>query len=148
MYNHILIATDGSELADKGVEQGMALGRQLDARVSVLSVAEPLSPAAIHSAISAGVEDPVSGYDQQIDANMKKRFAAIEQTAGRYGINVELLHEIDDSPAEAIVRTAKLKGCDLIVMTSHGRRGIKRALLGSQTAEVLVTTAVPVLVIR
>jgi nucleotide-binding universal stress UspA family protein len=58
------------------------------------------------------------------------------------------MHEIDESPAEAMVRVAEIKACDLIVMTSHGRRGIRRALLGSQTAEVLVNTNIPVLVIR
>lgn len=61
---------------------------------------------------------------------------------------IGVLHEIDESPAEAIVRVAETNGCDLIVMASHGRRGIRRALLGSQTAEVLVHTNIPVLVIR
>jgi len=59
-----------------------------------------------------------------------------------------MVHEIDENPAEAIVRFAEMKACDLIVMASHGRRGIRKALLGSQTAEVLVHTSIPVLVIR
>ena len=63
-------------------------------------------------------------------------------------VGIELFHEVDSSPAEAIVRAAKLRGCDLIVMSSHGRRGIRKLLLGSQTAEVLVHTTTPVLVIR
>jgi nucleotide-binding universal stress UspA family protein len=58
------------------------------------------------------------------------------------------VHEIDDFAAEAIVRNARLRGCDLIVMSSHGRRGAARLLLGSQTAEVLAHTTIPVLVVR
>jgi nucleotide-binding universal stress UspA family protein len=148
MYKNILIATDGSELASKGVRQGLALAEKLDAKVTFLSVVEPLTPEAIQAAISGGIEDPVGGYDQQIDASMKKRYAAIEQEAAQYGITVDMLHEIDNSPAEAIVRVGEMNACDLIVMTSHGRRGIRKALLGSQTSEVLVNTNIPVLVIR
>jgi nucleotide-binding universal stress UspA family protein len=148
MYKNILIATDGSELASKGVRQGLALAEKLGAKVTFLSVVEPLTQEAIQAAISGGVEDPVGGYDQQIDASMKKRYAAIEQEAAQYGITVDMLHEIDQSPAEAIVRVAEMNACDLIVMTSHGRRGIRKALLGSQTSEVLVNTNIPVLVIR
>jgi nucleotide-binding universal stress UspA family protein len=148
MYKKILIATDGSELAGKGVKQGLALAEKLGAKVVFLSVVEPLAQAAIRAAIAGGIEDPIGGYDQQIDESMKKQYAALEKEAAQYGIAVEMLHEIDESPAEAIVRSAEMSACDLIVMTSHGRRGIRKALLGSQTAEVLVNTNIPVLVIR
>lgn len=148
MYKKILIATDGSELAGKGVRHGLALAEQLGAKVTVLSVVEPLMPEAIQAAISGGIKDPVVRYDQQIDDSMKRRYAAIEQEAAQYGITVDMLHEIDESPAGAIVRVAEANVCDLIVMASHGRRGIRKALLGSQTAEVLVNTNIPVLVIR
>jgi nucleotide-binding universal stress UspA family protein len=148
MYRNMLIATDGSELASKGVAHGLALAEKLGAKVTVLSVVEPLVPEAIQAAIASGLEDPVIRYDQQIDASMVKRYAAIEQEAARYGIKVRTLHEIDEFPAEAIVRFAEANACDLIVMASHGRRGIRKILLGSQTAEVLVKTTIPVLVIR
>lgn len=148
MYKHILIATDGTELAAKGVEHGLALAGPLDARVTVLTVTEPLQPEAAKAAILGGVDDPVARYDWQIDEDMKKRFKSVEQRASEHGIAIDLLHEIDDFPAEAIIRTAKLKGCDLIVMSSHGRRGAARLLLGSQTAEVLAHTTFPVLVVR
>ena len=148
MYKHILIATDGSDLANKGVEQGLALAEQLHARVTVLSVVEPLETRVAQAAILGGIEDPVARYDQRVDEDMKKRFAPIERKAAEHGVGIELFHEVDSSPAEAIVRAAKLRGCDLIVMSSHGRRGIRKLLLGSQTAEVLVHTTTPVLVIR
>jgi nucleotide-binding universal stress UspA family protein len=148
LYKHILVATDGSELAGKGVTHGLALAEKLGASVTLLSVVEPLPPNAVRMASLGGIDDPVVRYDQQIDDLMRERFAVFEKEAAQYGIGVNMLHEIDDSPAQAIVRTAKLQGCDLIVMASHGRRGIRRALLGSQTAEVLVDTTIPVLVIR
>jgi nucleotide-binding universal stress UspA family protein len=148
MYKNILIATDGSELAGKGVDHGLGLAAPLGARVTVLTVSQPLPPAAAEVARASGVADPVLRYDQQIEQAMKERYAAIEQSAKRHGVAVELMHEVDDVPAEAIARVARLKGSDLIVMASHGRRGIKRMMLGSQTAEVLVNSTVPVLVIR
>ena len=148
MYKHILIATDGSELATKGIEHGLALAKPLGAKVTVLTVTEPLKAAAVQAAIAGGVDDPVGRYDQQIDQDMKERYKSIEQRASQYGITVDLRHEIDEFPAEAITNVAKLQGCDLIVMSSHGRRGIQKVLLGSQTSEVLVKTTVPVLVVR
>lgn len=148
MYRHILIATDGSELADKGMEHGLKLAGALGARATVLTVSEPLSVEAVLSAQAGGVRDPAGRYDQQIDAMMKERFAVIEQRASAHGVSVTFMHEIDDSPAEAIVRFATLQDCDLIVMSSHGRRGAMRFILGSQTAEVVTTTTIPVLVVR
>lgn len=148
MYRHILIATDGSELADKGVEQGFALAQALGARVTVLSVTEPLPWRARQAALNAGVDDPEGRYDQSIDEEMKKRFTSVEQRAAEKGVVVQLVHEIDEHPAEAIVRLAGREKCDLIVMSSHGRRGVRRFILGSQTAEVVTHTTIPVLVIR
>ena len=148
MYKNILITTDGSDLANKGVRHGLALAEKLGAKVSVLTVVEPLATEAIQAAVSSGLEDPVVRYDLQVDATMKKRYAAVEQEASQYGITVDMRHEVDEFPAEAIARFAETNGCDLIVMASHGRRGIQKVLLGSQTAEVLVKTTIPVLVIR
>lgn len=148
MYKHILIATDGSDLARKGLEHGLSLAKTLKAKVTVLTVSEPLRSEMASAALLGGIDDPVTRYDQQIDAIMKERFAFIKGRASEYGVTVDLAHEIDTSPAEAIVRFAKLKGCDLIVMSSHGRRGVQKILLGSQTSEVLVGTTIPVLVIR
>jgi nucleotide-binding universal stress UspA family protein len=148
VFKHILIATDGSELANKGVSRGLELAKQLGADVTILTVVQPLSSEAMRVALSGGVEDPVGRYDKQIDDGLRERYAAIEKEAAQYGLAVDMQHEFDDVPAVAIVREAESKNCDLIVMASHGRRGISKLLLGSQTAEVLVHTKIPVLVIR
>ena len=148
MYKHILIATDGSDFAAKGTEHGLALAEALAAKVTVLKVVEPLEREAAKEASASGIDSPVIRYDQQIEDTMKKQFAPIEQRAAEHGVAVELLHEIDNVPSKAIVRAAKLTGCDLIVMTTHGRRGAQRLMLGSQTDDVVTHTDIPVLVVR
>lgn len=148
MYDHILIATDGSDLARKGVEHGLDLASRLGSRVTIVSVTTPLDPSAVQAALEGGVEDPVGSYDRTVAEEMKQRFAALERQASDKGVKVELTHEIDEHPAEAIVRLAERLRCDLIVMSSHGRRGLRRLVLGSQTAEVVTHTTIPVLVVR
>lgn len=148
MYQHILIATDLSELAHKGVVQGLELAETIGARATIFTVREPLRPESIQAAVAAGISDPDARYDEQIEAEMLQRFESLQETTKTYDVAVELVHELDESPAEAIVRFAGSNDCDLIVMTSHGRRGLRRMMLGSQTAEVLVETTIPVLVVR
>jgi nucleotide-binding universal stress UspA family protein len=148
MYKHILIATDGSELAAKGTEQGLSLAEALGAKATVLTVAEQLPVDVIQAALGSGAEDPVGLYEQQIDKRLKGQVETIEQRALKHNVTAEFAHEIGGSPAEAIIRTAKQLGCDLIVMSSHGRRGAARLLHGSQTAEVVTHTTIPVLVVR
>ena len=102
----------------------------------------------MRAASDAGTDDPVGRYDIQIDRDLRERLARFEEEHRKYDIEVTVAHEIDEHPAEAIVRHAELHDHDLIVMTSHGRRGLKKVLLRSQTSEVLVTTKIPVLVVR
>lgn len=148
MYKHILVATDGSELALKGLDHGLALAKALEAKLTILTVSVPLREEAVKAAQLAGIGDVALRYDQQLSDTMKEHFAPVKERARDQNVEVNMLGEIDDSPAEAIVRTAKLNDCDLIVMSSHGRRGVQKMLLGSQTSEVLVKTPIPVLVIR
>lgn len=147
-FKHILVATDGSDLANKGVSRGLALAKKLGARITILSVFEPLSEIATRAALKGGIKDPVGRHDKEIDEQLHERYAALEKEAEKYGLTVDLEHEIAEVPAEAIVRSAEFKNCDLIIMSSHGRRGIRKLLLGSQTSEVLVRTTIPVLVVR
>lgn len=148
MYKHILLPSDGSDLARKGLEHGLALAKLHGAEVTLLTVSEPLHPESIRAAQLSGLDNAFTSYDQQRETFMRDSFAQDVAQAREQGVKVTLAHEIDSSPAEAIVRTARLNGCDLIVMSSHGRRGIQKMLLGSQTSEVLVKASVPVLVIR
>jgi nucleotide-binding universal stress UspA family protein len=146
MYQHILIATDGSPPARKGMDHGLSLAKSVGAKVTILTVTERFP---IYSSA-----DWVPGPTQlaEFDATQKegatKLLATSKAMADKAGVKAETLHVPDAVPAEAIIDTAKSGQCDLIVMASHGRRGLDRLLLGSQTAEVLARSSIPVLVVR
>ena len=149
MYNHILIATDGSDLAQRGVEQGLSLAKALGSKVTVVVATErfPLQGA---TTSSGWVGSPVD-Y-QQYDEGQKQfasdTLSAVKAEALALGIEADTVHAPMAHPATAILNTAADLKCDLIVMASHGRRGISRMLMGSQTAEVLANSRTPVLVVR
>lgn len=146
MYKHILISTDGSDVAQKGVEQGLALAKGIGARVTLITVSESFP---IYATAGAGwVTTEMANYDEIQKEHAERILANAKEAAGKSGVTAETLYVPNASPAEAIIETAKDRGCDLIAMASHGRRGIGRLLLGSQTSEVLSHAPVPVLVVR
>ncbi len=149
MYKNILIATDGSELAQKGLEHGLSLAKSLDAKVVVLTVTEPF-PVYGMAGNFAWVGSPadIESYNQSSKEFAEKVLAAAAEAANKMGVPTETMHADDSTPAEAILATAEAKECSLIVMASHGRRGLNRILLGSQTLEVVTHSKVPVLVIK
>lgn len=148
MYRHILIATDGSEVAQNGVDHGLQLAHSLGARVTLLTVTEPY-PAYIGGEFGAlPAEAFLASYDKDQTDIATALLASARKTADTYGVAVETLHVPETPAAEAIVQTAQDRGCDLIVMGSHGRRGIGRLVLGSKTWEVATHSSVPVLVVR
>jgi len=144
MYKHILIATDGSELAGKAVAVGLALARQLKAKVTVVTATEPWAAMATGAGAFAF---PVAEYEKAASESAERILSEVSQAAKREDVACEVVR-VNDFPAEGIIETAKVKGCDLIVMASHGRRGLARALLGSQATRVLTLSAVPVLICR
>jgi nucleotide-binding universal stress UspA family protein len=149
MYASILLSTDGSDVARKGVEHGVSLAKALNAKVTIITVTEPL-PVDYGSGHASGWIPSQEEFDS-FDAACKERAGKVldeaRAIAEQVGISAELLHVPNAHPATAIVETAKSRGCDLIVMASHGRRGLRKLLLGSQTSEVLVNGSVPVLVV-
>jgi nucleotide-binding universal stress UspA family protein len=149
MYKYILISTDGSDVAQRGVDHGLSRAKSLEAKVTVITVTEPFPFHA--SAAGAGwvpLPEDISGYEEGQKKAADKLLATMREAAAKIGVSADVLHVPDARPAEAIVETAKGEGCSLIVMASHGRRGLGRLLLGSQTAEVLAHSPVPVLVVR
>lgn len=145
MYAHILIASDGSDLAQRAVEQGLALAKALNAKVTAVTVTEPWT-----AAVSGewAVAFPVEEYEKATAANAEKILSGVQAAAASLGVICDGVHVKDQYAAEGIVEEAKARGCDLIVMASHGRKGIKRLLLGSETQHVLAHSALPVLVLR
>lgn len=149
MYKRILIATDGSELAGKGLAKGLELAAQLGAHVDIVTVSEPWA---------VGMYDAMgwsAGYQASPEYRKDREEAAQQilqpamRAAHAAGIHdVASYHVLDRYAADGIIDTAATCGSDLLVMTSHGHRGISRVLLGSQTMEVLARCKVPVLVVR
>lgn len=148
MYRHILIATDGSELAGKGVEHGLALASKLQARATVLTVSEPINTGFDDALGWSAVGTSMPEFQTAREEAARKVLAGASAHAAGVGVDAATLHVADRYAAEAIVEAAEREGCDLIVMASHGRRALGRLLLGSQTSEVLARCGVPVLVIR
>jgi len=148
MYSHILIATDGSELATKGLMHGLGLARESGAAVSIVTVTESWSALQMSWEARSGRTSPTIEYERHAKETARKVLAAAGDVAQQQGVKAAMVHVADKHPADGILDAASEHGCDLIVMASHGRRGVRRMLLGSQTAEVLASTTVPVLVIR
>lgn len=148
MYKHILIATDGSELATKALEHGLALAKQHSSRVTVVTVTEPWSAMDMAHEARQGRTDPIGQFENIASAAANHVLEEATRRAGVRGVTCERVHIADQHPADGIVATANDKGCDLIVMASHGRRGVTRVLLGSQANEVLTHCNVPALIVR
>ena len=148
MYRNILIATDGSDLAGKAVDHGVKLAKETGASVIFVTVTENWPAVAMGPEFLQGVSAPIEDYEEMAANSAQKVLAAARTVAEGAGIECETLHVSDRAPAEGIIETANEKGCDLIVMASHGRRGLNRLVLGSQTTEVLAYSKLPVLVLR
>ncbi len=139
MYKHIMISTDGSELSLRGVEHGIGLAKENASRVTILTVSQP------YPLQSAATLDSWSAAQTK---HAQDALAKAKAIAEKHGVEITARQDSNDSAAEAIVDSAQSLGCDLIVMASHGRRGISRLLLGSQTSEVVSHSPIPVLVVR
>jgi nucleotide-binding universal stress UspA family protein len=148
MYRQILVATDGSALANNAVDHGINLAKALGASVIFVTVTEMWSALDIAAESAQGVQHPMETYEAMARNAAHKILAACEKVAEAERVNFETIHVPDKPPAEGIIATATAKNCDLIVMASHGRRGFRRMMLGSQTTEVLAHSKVPVLVLR
>ena len=148
MYKNILIATDGSELADKAASKGLALAQAVDASVKILTVTEPLSDSEIAAQMEAGHSQAVETYNTLAEDKAKNILSAVASKAKNMDLICKTIHVPARHPAEAIIANAKTNECDLIVLASHGRRGFKKLLLGSVANEVITHSEVPVLIFR
>ena len=149
MYAKILIATDGSDVAARGLEQGLALAKALGSAVTIVTATEPAAIVGGGYASIAGTGvDVLPELMQAQQESADKLLTDAKAAAAAAGLAAATARVDDSFPAEAIVATAEKIGADLIVMGSHGRRGVSRVLLGSQASNVLTHTKVPVLVVR
>jgi len=145
MYKHILIATDGSELSKLALQEGIALAKALDARVTVITVRTPFH---VFTADPVMIADTAEQYQRHSAALANQYLDAAKSIAAKAGVACDLVHVEHEHPYQAIIDTAQNRGCDVIQMASHGRRGMSAMVLGSETLKVLTHSAVPVIVSR
>ncbi len=144
MFKRILVPTDGSDITAKAVDTTIRLAQSIGARVYTISVKEPFP----YSAISEMQPTPPQEFFDAQERIAAKRILAVRDACAAANVpcdahTVEALH-----PWEAIIEHAQRMECDLVVMASHGRRGVTALLLGSETQKVLTHSKIPVLVVR
>jgi len=145
MFKHILLPSDGSPLSEAAMRKGIQFAKTINARVTGFCVA----PALRHFGFDADIGPEFKKQAAAaVQAEVAKNLLAIEKAAKEAGVPCETAQERSDQPYEAIIVAAQEKECDLIIMASHGRRGVQGLLLGSETQKVLTHSKIPVLVYR
>ena len=147
MYNRILIATDGSPLSNTAVEHGLSLAALTGATVVALKVVPRYPRSYFEGGVAVEVSDVKRIEGQWSDA-AQAVVDSVKAKGAAEGVAVKAVVAKSDLVAEAVISAAKKHKCDLIVMASHGRKGVKRLLLGSETQHVLTHSHIPVLVLR
>jgi nucleotide-binding universal stress UspA family protein len=145
MFKHILIPTDGSDLSRKAVLYGVQLAKSSKARVTALTVTDPYRVATM-DAVLIPVDE--GEYEEQSQRLADRALEQVKMAADAAGVACETIRELHDQPYRAIIDSAHALNCDVIVMASHGRRGLSALLLGSETVKVLTHSTIPVLVYR
>ena len=148
MFKHILLPTDGSKLSDKAVQRGIEFAKSIGAKVTAVHVITEFRMMADESFVLPTSADLKRRYDKEAKARAQKMLDKIASRAQAVGVKYEGVCMMGDVPYEHIIDTAKKKKCDIIMMASHGRRGISGLLLGSEAAKVLTHSKIPVLVVR
>ncbi len=145
MYSNILVTTDGSEFSERAFGHAADLAKLSGGKLTAVTVTPPLQIIAIEGVVYP--EDPEK-FQATTLTQAKAALDAVAKVAASHGVPCELVQVENAQPYEGILDTAKQKGCDLIVMASHGRRGFSALLLGSETQKVLTHSTIPVLVYR
>lgn len=147
MFRHVLVPTDGSELSNRAVESAVSFAKAIGARITFFYVLSDFDRSVYGEAALLQVIDPRRAAEAA-DQGAHDICAGAQRAAQAAGVPCEALTTVSDSPYEAIIMAAEKHGCDLILMASHGRRGVTGLLLGSQTQKVLTHSKIPVLVYR
>ncbi|MBK7617073.1 MAG: universal stress protein [Burkholderiales bacterium] len=145
MFKHVLIPTDGSELSQAAAVKGLRFAKEIGARVTGLHVTPAFHVLTFDTVM---IEETREEFLADSQAQGETRMARFKRSAAEEGVPFEAVIESSDHPYEAIVRVAMARECDLILMASHGRRGVQALLLGSETQKVLAHTRISVLVVR
>jgi len=145
MFKHILLPTDGSRLSEKAIKNCVRMAKKNDAKITALTVIPKFHTFTYEIEM---LETTRKEYEEQAAAQAQGFVDYARKVASAAGVDCEGVKVVSDQPYKEIIKTAQKKGCDLILMASHGRRGIEGFLLGSETQKVLTHSKVPVLVYR
>ena len=145
MFKHLLIPTDGSESSKEAIEKGIQVAESMRARVTGIYVMPEFH---VFTYRTEMLEDTPPQFAADCRDHADRYLAVIDRAASKAGVACDTVSVTSDHPFEAIIKTAGEKGCDLIIMSSHGRRGVRGVLLGSETHKVLTHSKIPVLVYR
>jgi nucleotide-binding universal stress UspA family protein len=149
MFKHILIATDGSRLAAKGIRAGVGLAKALGAKITGLIVIEPFVPPMYIERETFSVQGRSrSGYQKLVEKEAKKALEAVKRAARAAGVRCDTRSVTDQRPWQGILRVARARRCDAIVMIAQGRSVVGGLILGSETGRVLAHSKIPVVVAR
>jgi nucleotide-binding universal stress UspA family protein len=145
MYSHILIPTDGSDLSRMAIRQGVAFARSIGAKVTGITVSPPFHTFAFEPVM---VTETPEQYEKGCAARAESYLATVRDVAAAADVPYDVIHVVHEHPYEAIISAANARGCDLIFMASHGRKGMSALVLGSETTKVLTHSKIPTLVCR
>jgi nucleotide-binding universal stress UspA family protein len=145
MFKHILLPTDGSELSAAAIQKGIQFAKSINAQVTGFHVILPFHVFTFQTEM---LEDTKEQFERDSQAHAERFLDVINKAAKEAGVRCDTNYVVASHPYDAIIKAAEEKGCDLILMASHGRRGVQGVLIGSETQKVLTHTKIPVLVVR
>jgi len=145
MFKHILVPTDGSKLSEATIHKAVEFAKSIGAKVTGFHVMPQFH---VFTYRTEMLEDTREEFARDSQTHAEKYLAVIQEAAKAAGVRCETASITSDQPHEAIIQAAKKRGCDLIMMASHGRKGLQGMLLGSETQKVLTHSRIPVLVYR
>lgn len=145
MFKHILVPTDGSPLSENAIKHAVGLAKHCGAKLTALNVVPKFHVLTYDTEM---LEATPKEFEQTSQEQSKQFLDIAEREAHTAGVDYDRVAVTSDHPYQEIISSAKQHGCDLIVMASHGRRGLEGVLLGSETQKVLTHSQIPVLVYR
>lgn len=145
MYQHVLLPTDGSPISERAVSECVRFAKSVGARVTALHVTPPFNPVVMNP---GAIASRAAEHEARSKAAAKQALDFAATAAAAAGVPCAVVHRESETPWDEIVATAERLQCDLIVMGSHGRRGLSAALIGSATQNVIAHAQVPVLVVH
>jgi nucleotide-binding universal stress UspA family protein len=148
MYKHILLPTDGSTLSEKAIKQCIRLAKSIGAKITAINVVPEFQMIMDEGFVMSNAAAVKKRFEDETEKRSKRLLAEVKASASAAGVGCDSVSVTGSVPYEVIIKQAKKGRCDLIMMASHGRKGLSSILLGSETAKVLTHSTIPVLVVR